>query len=50
MTSGGQSWAPVWSPAGDSIAYLTITCQIVDLRLTPLLGRDGAWTLGEETS
>jgi hypothetical protein len=49
VTNGGHSWAPVWSPAGNSIAYLTITRQIVDLRLTPLLGRDGGWTLGEET-
>ena len=50
VTNGGQSWAPVWSPAGDSIAYLTITYQIVDLRLTPLKGRAGAWTLGDEIS
>jgi len=48
VTSGGRSWAPVWSPAGDSLAYLTITYQIVDLRLTPLKGKAGAWTLGEE--
>jgi TolB protein len=48
VTNGGQSWAPVWSPAGDSIAYMTITYQIVDLRLTPLKGSAGAWTLGDE--
>jgi Tol biopolymer transport system component len=48
VTNAGQSWAPVWSPTGDSIAYLTITYQIVDLRLTPLKGRAGAWTLGDE--
>jgi dipeptidyl aminopeptidase/acylaminoacyl peptidase len=48
VTNGGQSWAPVWSPAGDSLAYLTITYQIVDLRLTPLQGKAGAWTLGDE--
>ncbi len=48
VTNSGQSWAPVWSPTGDSIAYLTITYQIVDLRLAPLKGRAGAWTLGDE--
>jgi hypothetical protein len=48
VTNTNQAWAPVWSPAGDSIAYLTIRYQIVDLRLTPLKGRAGAWTLGDE--
>lgn len=48
VTNNGQSWAPVWSPTGDSIAYLSITFQIVDLRLTPLKGRAGAWSLGDE--
>ena len=48
VTNSAQSWAPVWSPAGDSIAYLTSHYQIVDLRLTPLKGRAGAWTLGDE--
>jgi Tol biopolymer transport system component len=48
VTSDGHSWAPVWSPAGDSVAYLHITFQIVDLRLTPLVGRAGSWTLGDQ--
>ncbi len=48
VTNNGSSWAPVWSPAGDSVAYLTISYQIVDLRLTPLKGRAGSWTLGDE--
>jgi dipeptidyl aminopeptidase/acylaminoacyl peptidase len=50
VTSNGDSWAPVWSPSGDSIAYLTITYQIVDLKLTPLKGRAGSWTLGDEVN
>jgi Tol biopolymer transport system component len=47
VTTDGTSFAPVWSPDGDSIAYLSITYQIVDLRLAPLEGTVGAWTLGD---
>ena len=32
------SWAPVWSPAGDAIAFLHIEGQIVDLRMAVLGG------------
>ncbi len=31
LTDDGASWAPVWSPAGDAIAFLHIEGQIVDL-------------------
>jgi Tol biopolymer transport system component len=48
VTCNGDSWAPVWSPTGDSIAYLSITYGIVDLKMTPLKGRAGAWTRGDE--
>jgi Tol biopolymer transport system component len=47
VTNDGHSWAPSWSPAGDSVVYLHITYQIVDLRLSPLVGRAGAWTVGD---
>jgi Tol biopolymer transport system component len=48
VTTNGDSWAPTWSPTGDSIAYLAITYGIVDLKMTPLKGRAGAWTKGDE--
>ena len=44
VTSDGGSWAPVWSPAGDAIAFLHIEGQVVDLKLARL-GRSGPdWT------
>ena len=33
LTNDGASWAPVWSPIGDAIAFLHIQGQIVDLKL-----------------
>ena len=38
LTDDGSSWAPVWSPAGDQIAYLHNAGQLVDLRLAQLEG------------
>ncbi len=38
LTSDGDSWAPVWSPAGDQIAYLHVDGQVIDLRLIQLEG------------
>ena len=38
LTDDGASWAPVWSPLGDSIAFLHIQGQIVDLKLVRLDG------------
>lgn len=46
LTSDGASWGPAWSPAGDQIAYLHVSGQVVDLRLVPLQGPYGAWTPG----
>ena len=46
LTNDGASWAPVWSPAGDQIAYLHIDGQVVDLRLVQLAGSYGDWTPG----
>ena len=45
VTNDGASWAPVWSPAGDSIAFLHIQGQIVDLRLVRLEGAGPSWTI-----
>ena len=45
VTTDGGSWAPVWSPAGDAIAFLHIEGQIVDLKLAKLGGSGPAWTV-----
>ena len=45
VTSDGASWAPVWSPAGDSIAFLHIDGQVVDLKLARLDGTAPNWTV-----
>ena len=47
LTSDGDSWGPVWSPAGDQVAYLHISGQVVDLRLVQLEGSAPAWTAGK---
>jgi Tol biopolymer transport system component len=45
VTNDGASWAPVWSPVGDSIAFLHIQGQIVDLKLARLAGTAPNWTV-----
>ena len=45
LTNDGSSWAPVWSPVGDSIAFLHIAGQIVDLDLIRLDGDAPNWTV-----
>lgn len=47
ITDDGASWAPVWSPAGDAIAFLHIDGLIVDLRMARLDGAAPGWTVGE---
>jgi Tol biopolymer transport system component len=47
VTNDGGSWAPVWSPIGDSIAFLHIQGQIVDLQQAKLEGTAPSWTVGE---
>jgi len=47
VTTDGASWAPVWSPAGDAIAFLHIEGQIVDLKLARLGGSGPDWTVTE---
>ena len=44
LTDDGRSWAPVWSPNGDQIAYLHVSGQLVDLRLAQLEGTGPTWT------
>lgn len=45
VTNDGDSWAPTWSPRGDAIAYLHVAGQVVDLRLSILVGSGPTWTV-----
>ena len=47
VTDDGRSWAPVWSPAGDAVAFLHIEGLIVDLKMASLDGAAPGWTVGE---
>ena len=49
LTNDGASWAPVWSPIGDAIAFLHIEGQIVDLKLIRLEGDAPNWTVKDVT-
>ncbi|MEP6638994.1 MAG: hypothetical protein ABJC39_06550 [Chloroflexota bacterium] len=49
VTADDASWAPVWSPLGDSIAFLHIQHQIVDLKLARLDGTAPNWTVKDIT-
>jgi dipeptidyl aminopeptidase/acylaminoacyl peptidase len=44
LTSDGNSWAPVWSPAGDQIAFLHVAGEVIDLRMIQLDGTAPTWT------
>ena len=50
VTNDGGSWSPTWSPIGDSIAFLHIKGQIIDLKLARLDGPAGKWTVKDLTS
>jgi len=47
LTNDDRSWAPVWSPLGDAIAYLHLEGGIVDLRMITLEGSGPNWTVGD---
>ncbi len=47
VTNDDASWSPTWSPAGDSIAFLHISGQTVDLHLARLTGTAPGWTVDE---
>jgi len=49
LTNDGASWAPVWSPIGDAIAFLHIQGQIVDLKMIRLDGDAPNWTVKDTT-
>lgn len=47
VTNDSRSWSPVWSPAGDGVAFLHLVGQTVDLRLAKLSGTAPSWTVDE---
>jgi Tol biopolymer transport system component len=50
LTNDDHSFSPVWSPAGDAVAFLRLNGAITDLVMVKLDGAPGQWTVGEETS
>jgi WD40 repeat protein len=49
LTNDHHSFSPVWSPAGDAIAFLRLDGAITDLFMDKLDGTPGSWTAGKET-
>lgn len=47
VTDDDASFSPVWSPAGDAIAFLHLEGTIVDLKMARLEGATGQWTVKE---
>jgi Tol biopolymer transport system component len=47
VTTDEQSFDPIWSPKGDSIAFFRVTHGVVDLYLVPLAGSGPNWTAGD---
>jgi Tol biopolymer transport system component len=45
ITDDGHSFSPVWSPAGNAVAYLHLAGTIVDLRMATLDDATGNWTV-----
>jgi Tol biopolymer transport system component len=45
LTNDENSFAPVWSPAGDSIGYFQIDRGVVDLFVVQLVGSGPNWTV-----
>jgi len=47
LTNDESSFAPAWSPAGDSIAFFRVVRGVVDLELARLTGAAPQWAVGE---
>jgi dipeptidyl aminopeptidase/acylaminoacyl peptidase len=47
VTKDESSFNPVWSPAGDAVAFFRVENGVVDLELVSLQGTPGAWTAGD---
>ncbi len=50
LTRDESSFSPVWSPAGDAVAFFRVEHGVVDLVLVPLEGTGPDWTAGESIS
>ena len=46
LSNDELSFSPVWSPAGDSVAFFRLDHGVVDLYLIPLTGTAPNWTVG----
>ena len=49
VTDDHHAFAPVWSPAGDGVAFLHLQGTIVDLHLANLDASSGQWTVTKTT-
>ena len=49
VTNDNHSFSPVWSPAGDAIAFLHVSGTSVDLRLVKIDASSGHWTVTSTT-
>lgn len=47
VTKDESSFNPVWSPAGDAVAFFRVQNGVVDLYEVPVQGTPGAWTAGD---
>ena len=47
LTNDENSFSPMWSPAGDAIAFFRVDRGVIDLELVKLSGAAPAWTVGE---
>ena len=45
VTDDGHSFSPIWSPAGNAVAFLHLQGTIVDLRMATLDHTTGDWTV-----
>ncbi|HYL39843.1 MAG TPA: hypothetical protein VET90_00905, partial [Candidatus Binatus sp.] len=50
VTNDQASFDPVWSPAGDAIAFLHVDHGVVDLEMATLSGPAGSWAVGKPLS
>ena len=48
VTNDAHSFSPVWSPAGDAVAFLHLTGTIVDLQMITLDASSGSWVAGKK--